>query len=216
LALLKLEPLLASIPPELVMLSQVLLSAYLAWWTSFAMSTTPGNPSFERALEFVLKSEGGYINHPHDRGGPTNKGILQRVYDKYRDDRQEDRRDVREISDEEVEDIYYNEYWVPGKCYKFPWPLFAVHFDGCVNTGVGQANKFLQRAVGTKADGAIGSKTIMAYEDKVKEVGVDAIVQNILEQRKGFYDLLVYQDPTQKSFINGWQNRLQDLKEYIA
>lgn len=180
------------------------------------MSEDLNNSSFERALKFVLKSEGGFINHPHDRGGRTNKGILQRVYDKYRDDRQEDRRDVREISDDEVEDIYYNEYWVPGKCYKFPWPLYVVHFDGCVNTGVGQAGRFLQRAVGAKADGAIGPKTIMAYEDKVKEVGVDEIVKNILEQRKGFYDLLVYQDSTQKSFINGWHNRLDNLKEYIA
>lgn len=182
---------------------------------SSAMSTDQ-NPSFERALVFVLKSEGGYFNHPHDSGGPTNKGILQRVYDKYRDDKQADRRDVRQITDDEVEDIYYNSYWVPGRCYKFPWPLYAVHFDGCVNTGVGQAGKFLQRAVGAKDDGAIGPKTIMAYEDKVKDVGVDAIVQNILEQRKGFYKLLVELNPTQKSFIKGWLNRLQNLKEYIA
>lgn len=178
--------------------------------------STDQNPSFERALAFVLKSEGGYFNHPHDKGGPTNKGILQRVYDKYRDDKQADRRDVRQITNDEVEDIYYNSYWVPGRCYKFPWPLYAVHFDGCVNTGVGQAGKFLQRAVGAKDDGAIGPKTIMAYEDKVKDVGVDAIVQSILEQRKGFYKLLVELDPTQKSFIKGWLNRLQNLKEYIA
>ena len=85
-----------------------------------------------------------------------------------------------------------------------------------MNTGVGQAGKFLQRAVGTKADGVIGPKTIMAYEDKVKDIGVDAIVQHILEQRAGFYKLLVELDPTQKSFINGWNNRLDNLKEYIA
>jgi lysozyme family protein len=174
------------------------------------------NPNFERALKFVLKSEGGFSNHPDDKGGKTMKGILQRVYDKYRDDKQEDRRCVSQISDEEVEDIYYNEYWVPGRCYKFPWPLYAVHFDGCVNSGVGQAGKWLQRAVGTKADGAIGPKTIMAYEAKVKDVGVDAIVKDILEQREGFYKLLVYKDPTQKSFINGWLNRLDNLKDYIA
>lgn len=180
------------------------------------MSTVPANPNFERALKFVLKAEGGFVNHPHDKGGKTNKGILQRVYDRYRDDRQEDRQCVSKISDEEVEDIYYNEYWVPGKCYKFPWPLYALHFDGCVNTGVGQAGKFLQRAVGAKDDGAIGPKTIMAYEDKVKDIGVDAIVQHILAQRAGFYKLLVELDPTQKSFINGWNNRLDNLKEFIA
>jgi lysozyme family protein len=180
------------------------------------MSANLSNPNFERALKFVLNAEGGFFNHPHDSGGKTNKGILQRVYDKYRDNRQEDRRCVREITDDEVEDIYYNEYWVPGKCYKFPWPLYAVHFDGCVNTGVGQASKFLQRAAGSAADGVIGPKTIIAYEAKVDEIGVDAIVQNILEQRKGFYDLLVYQDSTQKSFIKGWNNRLKNLKQYIA
>lgn len=174
------------------------------------------NPNFERSLEFVLSAEGGFSDHPHDSGGKTNKGILQREYDKYRDDKQEDRRCVREISYEELEDIYYHDYWVPGACYKFPWPLCVVHFDGCVNTGVGQAGKFLQRAVGTKDDGAIGPKTIMAYEDKVKDVGVDAIVKHILEQRKGFYDLLVELKPTQKSFIKGWHNRLDNLKEYIA
>ncbi len=42
------------------------------------------NPDFQRALTFVLKAEGGYTNHPSDRGGPTNKGILQREYDNYR------------------------------------------------------------------------------------------------------------------------------------
>jgi lysozyme family protein len=180
------------------------------------MSANQSNPNFERALKFVLKSEGGFVNHPHDKGGKTNKGILQRVYDKYRDDKQEDRRCVREITDEEVEDIYYNEYWVPGKCYKFPWPLYAVHFDGCVNSGVGQAGKWLQRAVGSDADGAIGPKTIIAYEAKVDKVGVDAIVQDILKQRNAFYKFLVKKDPTQKSFINGWLNRLDNLKEYIA
>ena len=176
----------------------------------------PGSPNFERSLKFVLDAEGGFVNHPHDRGGKTNRGILQREYDKYRDNRQEDRRCVGEISEEELEDIYYNDYWVMGRCFKLPWPLCAVHFDGCVNTGVGQASKFLQRAVGSKDDGIIGAKTIMAFENKAKEVGVNASVKNILEQRKGFYELLAKLDSLQKSFSKGWDNRLKNLKEYIA
>ena len=198
------------------MLSQVLLSAFLAWWTSFAMSTVPANPNFERALKFVLDVEGGYFNHPHDKGGKTNRGILQREYDKYRDNRQESRRCVKEISDEELEDIYYNDYWVPGRCYKMPWPLYAVHFDGCVNTGVGQASKFLQRAVGAGDDGVIGPKTIMALEDKINDIGVDAICASIMQQRIDFYKLLAKLDSTQLSFSNGWSNRLEKLKNYIA
>ena len=163
------------------------------------------SPNFERSLEFVLKAEGGFSNHPHDRGGKTNKGILQREYDKVRDNMQLDRQCVSKITDEEVEDIYYNDYWVPGCCYKLPWPLCAVHFDGCVNVGVGQQNRFLQRAVGAKDDGSFGPKTLMAYHAKVEDVGVDAIVQNILEQRKDFYDLLTRLDAKQLSFIKGWK-----------
>ena len=172
----------------------------------------PANPNFERSLTFVLDAEGGFSDHKHDKGGKTNKGILQREYDEYRDNRQEDRRPVKEISDEEVEDIYYNDYWVRGKCFKMPWPLCAVHFDGCVNTGVGQAAKFLQRAVGSKDDGAVGAKTILAMEAKINDIGVAAIIV----QRDGFYDLLAKLDETQKSFSKGWDNRLEKLKKYIA
>lgn len=39
---------------------------------------------FDQCLKFVLEREGGYVNHPADRGGPTNKGIVQKVYDQYR------------------------------------------------------------------------------------------------------------------------------------
>jgi hypothetical protein len=58
---------------------------------------------FQRALAFVLKAEGGYTNHPSDRGGPTNKGILQREYDQYRRDNGLPSADVRDILNAEVE-----------------------------------------------------------------------------------------------------------------
>ena len=33
--------------------------------------------SFARALKIVLSHEGGYVNHPNDKGGATNQGITQ-------------------------------------------------------------------------------------------------------------------------------------------
>ena len=35
---------------------------------------------FDQLVDRVLEREGGYVNHPDDRGGPTNYGITQRVY----------------------------------------------------------------------------------------------------------------------------------------
>ena len=36
---------------------------------------------FDECLPLVLVHEGGYVNHPKDPGGATNKGITQRTYD---------------------------------------------------------------------------------------------------------------------------------------
>jgi lysozyme family protein len=104
-------------------------------------------PPFRRALAFVLKVEGGYTNDPVDRGGATNKGILQRLYDTYRKAEGLRPADVRRILDIEVEEIYRDAYLLEGDCDRMAWPVSLVHFDACVNTGVTQAAKFLQRSV---------------------------------------------------------------------
>ena len=38
--------------------------------------------NFDRALSLTLRYEGGYVNHPKDPGGATNKGVTQKVYDR--------------------------------------------------------------------------------------------------------------------------------------
>ena len=37
--------------------------------------------NYAQALKQVLKYEGGYVDHPKDPGGPTNKGVTQAVYE---------------------------------------------------------------------------------------------------------------------------------------
>ena len=34
-----------------------------------------GNAAYAKSIDFILKWEGGYVDHPNDKGGPTNRGI---------------------------------------------------------------------------------------------------------------------------------------------
>jgi len=170
---------------------------------------------FEENLELVLKHEGGYVDHPADKGGATNRGITQAVYDTWRAGQGIGRQPVSGISGEEVAAIYKARYWLMGKCDKMPAPLDYVHFDGCVNHGVQQATKFLQRAIGVEADGVIGPKTLAALQEDVSVGYADEICRSILDQREAFYQRIVERNPSQKAFIRGWLSRLVSIRERV-
>ena len=169
-------------------------------------------PPFRRALAFVLKVEGGYTNDPVDRGGATNKGILQRVYDTYRKAEGLRPADVRRILDIEVEEIYRDAYWLEGDCDRMAWPVSLVHFDACVNTGVTQAAKFLQRSVGAEPDGRIGPKTLAALRAVLERETPLALAERLVRRREPFYRRLAEADPTQNRFLQGWLTRVEKLK----
>jgi lysozyme family protein len=77
--------------------------------------------------------------------------------------------DVYMITDAEVAEIYEQKFWNVVQCNKLPAGLDLCVFDASVNSGPGQAGKWLQRALGDKftaaQDGIIGSKTLQAVED---------------------------------------------------
>jgi lysozyme family protein len=165
-------------------------------------------PDFQRALAFVLKAEGGYTNHPADRGGPTNKGILQREYDQYRRAEGLPLADVRDVLNTEVESIYLHDYWLAGRCDRMPWPVSLAHFDACVNTGVTQAARFLQRTVGTRVDGMVVPLTLAALTSVLVRESPGALAGRLAGQRIGFYRELAKRDPEQRVFLQGWLNRV--------
>ena len=66
--------------------------------------------SFQLAVEKVLKHEGGFVNHPDDRGGATNWGITQKVYEKFKG-RPVTLAEMKNMPKSDAIAIYKAEYW---------------------------------------------------------------------------------------------------------
>lgn len=161
---------------------------------------------FERALTRVLAHEGGYVNHPSDPGGETNKGITKRVYDAYRERNGQPIQSVRNISQAEIAAIYKASYWDLAKCDQLPAGISYVVFDGAVNSGVSQSIKWLQRALGVVAvDGVIGNATIAAVQNYGN---MDRLVDAICDRRLAFLKAL----KTWKVFGKGWASRVASVR----
>lgn len=99
---------------------------------------------FKKALTFVLIREGGYVNDPNDPGGATNKGITQKTYDAWRKARGLNVQSVKAITDSEVKEIYYKNYWLAANCHKMTSKFAVVCFDTAVNMGVSSVKPLLE------------------------------------------------------------------------
>ena len=112
---------------------------------------------FSRALEVVLKLEGGYSDDPRDSGGKTQYGITEKVARSFGYSG-----DMRELTKQTAAEIYKQGYWLNCKCGELPYPLSLYVFDCAVNQGSDAAKKLLQAALNVKQDGLIGSVTLAA------------------------------------------------------
>lgn len=164
--------------------------------------------AFRKALSFTLQWEGGFIHHPADPGGATNKGVTQRVYDAYRKGDGHAPRSVKLITDPEVAEIYRDMYWRAVRGADLPPRLAVAAFDWAVNTGPDRAIKHLQQCLGIKADGIIGPVTLgKAWEDEAKALGC------YLAKREAFYRRVG--TGKRSVFLKGWLNRLAALREFL-
>lgn len=115
--------------------------------------------NFVDCLRKVLVHEGGYVNHPRDPGGATNRGVIQRTYDAWRKSKGLPTRSVKSITDSEVEAIYRRDYWNKVSGDQLPRGIDYATFDAGVNSGPSRGVKWLQRVLGVAQDGAAGPRT---------------------------------------------------------
>lgn len=155
---------------------------------------------FDRAFDLLLTHEGGYANLANDPGGKTRFGITENVAraNGYTGD-------MRELPLEKAKAIYRKDYWDACQCDVMPDVIRYPLFDAAVNSGVGQAVKWLQSAAGVKADGALGpmTRTAVAVADHL------LLRQQMIGKRLRFMTEL----KNWPSFSKGWARRVAAILE---
>lgn len=182
------------------------------------------NPKVREFITRVVNLEQGYVNHPHDKGGPTNFGITQAVARAHGY-----KGDIADLKREEAFDIYAKSYWTKPKLAKVAEISEAVAwevFDTGVNCGTGTGIKFLQQCLtafngsGTLypdlvCDGVIGKKTLNALETyfTVRKGPVEDVLLKALNCLQGAYYLqLAELREHNETFVFGWINKRIELR----
>ena len=162
---------------------------------------------------FILKWEGGFVDHKNDKGGATNMGVTigtwrQNGYDKDGDG-DIDVADLKLLTKQDVINrVLKPHYWDRWKADQIiSQPIANILVDWV--WGSGKWGIIVpQRLLGLPADGVVGPLTISAVN---KQNPVELFAR-IKAARVEFLNNIVKNDPSQRVFLKGWLNRLNDLK----
>ncbi|MEQ7873839.1 glycosyl hydrolase 108 family protein [Sphingomonas sp. ASV193] len=173
-------------------------------------------------VEALVEREGGYVNHPADRGGPTCFGISEAVARA-----QGYGGAMRSFPREEAKAIYRRLFWQrPGfdRIAERSARLAGELFDTGVNMGPAVAATFLQRALTALnrggrdyadlvPDGRVGPATLAALDAFLAlrgRAGGETVLLRSLEALQGErYLRLAEKRPANEAFLYGWlANRL--------
>jgi lysozyme family protein len=175
----------------------------------------------DELVDDVIGREGGYSNHPADRGGPTRWGITEAVARAHGF-----AGDMRDFPREDAAAIYRRLYWLrPGfdRVADVAPRIAAELFDTGVNMGPEVAAGFLQRALNALNRGAsdypdiavdrrIGEATLAALTGFIARRGAagETVLLKAIEALQGErYLRLAEQRPANEAFLYGWlANRL--------
>ncbi|GAA4401293.1 glycoside hydrolase family 108 protein [Quisquiliibacterium transsilvanicum] len=170
----------------------------------------------DQYIEALIAREGGYVDHPADRGGPTTWGITEQVARAYGYHGR-----MQDLPRSEAKAIYLERYWEAPRFHQVNDLSAAVAeelLDTGVNMGTGVAARFLQRALNVLnqegkhyldivVDGAIGRMTLAALRAYLGARGKDGhvVLLRALNAQQGVrYIELAEGRPSQEAFVHGW------------
>lgn len=161
---------------------------------------------FRRFFQDILKHEGGYVNHPNDRGGETKYGISKRQYPNL---------DIKNLTKEEAMKIYYEDYWVKSDADKISEVSFQIatkYCDICVNMGIQTGRRIYLWAL-ENVGNSLRDWDIQKVVDETKRIvniGLkDAFIGLLCLLQKQRYEEIVRKNPSQRVFLSGWMKRAE-------
>jgi lysozyme family protein len=153
-------------------------------------------------IDDIILREGGYVDHPADKGGPTKYGITRATLSRWRG-HHVTAAAVQALTIEEARDIYVTWYIEQPGFIALAEPLRGQVVDFGVTSSPVQAVKTLQRVVGAKADGILGPRTRAAVE----ALNIHDVTRRYWQERVRFYAHIAALRPAQFVFLDGWLNR---------
>ncbi|WP_281237910.1 glycosyl hydrolase 108 family protein [Flavobacterium praedii] len=177
---------------------------------------------FKKVAPIILRHEGGYVNHPSDKGGPTNKGITLKTWEKYAKDDiglEPTLDNLKNITDEQATIIYRKHYWEPkGFCKIKDETVSLMIYDWTITSGgaIKEVQKLLVNEFeqNITIDGGIGTNTINAINNVTDQ---DKLLKKISKIRKQYYTDLTFtkgEKNSQDVFLGGWLNRVDDCLKF--
>lgn len=159
--------------------------------------------NFDQAFDILLGHEGGYANDSRDPGGETMWGVTARVAraDGFIGD-------MRGLPRDRAKAIYKRKYWDAVMADRLPEAAQYIVFDAAVNSGPGQAIRWLQRSLGVGEDGVLGPMTL----DAINRASGLKLAVAFCAERLDFMTSL----PTWGAFGKGWARRIASNLKGLA
>jgi len=155
----------------------------------------------------IIQREGGFTDHPNDRGGATKYGITLRTLEWWRK-RPVTVEDVKNLSLDEAREIYIAMYIKAPGFDKVPESMLQLQLvDFGVNSGPGAAILNLQEILGVPADGKLGPRTLEA----LSQADLNKVNIALLKRRLMMIARIVKRDNKQVAFLMGWIKRVLEF-----
>lgn len=158
----------------------------------------------------IIRREGGYVNHPADRGGPTKYGITLANYRRWT---KNPKVTAEELSRLTVDDAikFYRWYFAECKIDDLPSELLPLALDLCAHHSPRGVSTILTRVAAFYDDTRPRGQVFHGLVEQFGPLTTEAL---ITLSRIAYFRELCNRDPSQKAFLLGWLNRCAEFEPW--